>query len=657
MMLKAKSSLWSRIVLVLTFSLTLGYYSTESTFGCYLTESTFGFAHWSEAARSKRVRSSAEVESSVPDLYDLSGLHNVAVASQAMLSQAVLRAVASQAATGVNGKIAFTSERDGNYEIYSMNPDGSGQVNLTNAPGPDVTPAWSFDGKKITFASARDLFTSGFYVPRDIFIMDADGSHVQNLTQTDSIYDLRLYDPSWSPAGNKIILVNNFLGELSNLRIITVDGSSSIGFDSNTEVVAPAWSPDGTRLAFIARRGGQIQDPLRFYLYVINADGSGKTRLTLDLPAFFFRVAVLSGPTWSPDGTKIAFANYRDGNAEIYVIDAGGGNPQRLTTNSAADLFPCWSPDGTQIAFATNRDGNFEIYAMNADGSHPTRLTSNDADDYDPVWQTLSNSTMVPPVQPTMQMSSPTFRVSEPGYEFGPGDEITVTRLGDLSGAQTVDYVTSDGTARSGSNYRTTAGSIHFAPGEGSQIIPSPVLHNGVIEGDRYFNITLLNPAGATLGGSMTAVVTITDADIPIPGRNALDDPQFFVRQQYRDFLNRNPDAVGLAYWTSQITQCNGDPVCAHNQRIDVAAAFFISQEFQQSGFFLHGFYKASLGRRPAFLEFTTDHNQVVGGSNLESSKIAFANAFVQRAEFLSRYPEGLDGPAFINALVEGLVS
>lgn len=582
----------------------------------------------------------------------VSAKRNEATHSTAVRSFSKHGAREPQAATAVSGKIAFTSERDGNSEIYSMNPDGSGQVNLTNAPGPDVTPAWSFNGDRLAFASARDPFWSLLYIPRDIYIMDADGSHVQNLTQINTAFDLRLYDPFWSPAGNRIILVNSFMGELSNLRIKNLDGSGDSSFDSNSEVIAPAWSPDGTRLAFIARTGGQIQDPIRFYLYVINADGSGKTRVTLDRPAFLSKFAGLGGPAWSPDGTKIAFANSRDDNAEIYVINAGGGNSQRLTTNSAADLTPCWSPDGTQIVFATNRDGNFEIYVMDSDGNHQARLTTNPADDYDPAWQSLSNSPIVVPVQPTIQMSSPTFRVSEPGYAFGSGDAITVTRLGDLSGTQTVDYVTSDGTAVSGFNFQPIAGSLNFASGEGSKIINSPVLHNGVIEGDRYFNITLLNPAGANLGGSTTAAVTITDADIPIPGRNALDDPAFFVRQQYRDFLNRDPDASGLAYWTSQITQCNGDPVCEHNHRIDVAAAFFISQEFQQSGFFIQGFYKASFGRRPAFMEFTTDHNQVVGGPNLETSKIAFANAFVQRAEFLSRYPESFNGPTFVNTLL-----
>jgi len=619
-MLSTKSSLRWRIILVLTFSLVLSV--------C-VAAITSVFAHRNAPAGSERVRSSS-----------------ASIAQQQNAHQS--NSVTSQAAPEVNGKIAFTSERDGNSEIYLMNADGTDQINLTNDPGPDVTPAWSFNGKRIAFASTRDSGSS--HVPRDIYIMDAAGHHIENLTNNTSIFDVRLYDPYWCPAGNKIVFISNFLRDSSNLVISNLDGSGVRGFDSNSEVIAPAWSPDGTRLAFIARNGGQIQDSPRFYLYVINADGSGKTRVTLDRPASFFKFADLGGPAWSPDGTKLAFANSRDGNAEIYVIDAGGGNPQRLTTNSSQDVFPSWSPDGTMIAFASNREGNFEIYVMNADGSNQKQITDNNADNYDPVWQPLL-STVLAPVPPTIQFGSPAYRVSEPQDAISPGDPLTVTRLGDLSGAQAVDYVTADGNARSGFNYLATTGSLHFAPGEGTKIIASPVLHNGVIEGDLQFHIILLNPAGAGLGGTTTAAVTITDIDIPVPGRNQLDNPQFFVHQQYHDFLNREPDAAGFAYWTSQITQCNGDPVCEHNRRIDVAAAFFISQEFQQSGFFIQGFYRASLGRRPAFSEFNTDHNEVVGGSDLESSKVSFANAFVQRAEFLSRYPASLDGPGFINAL------
>ena len=92
-------------------------------------------------------------------------------------------------------------------------------------------------------------------------------------------------------------------------------------------------------------------------------------------------------PTWSPDGTKIAFGSNSDGNYEIYVMNADGSGQTNLTNNSANDWYPSWSPDGTQITFSSERDGNAEIYFMNADGSGQLRLTDNPADDEISIWQ------------------------------------------------------------------------------------------------------------------------------------------------------------------------------------------------------------------------------------------------------------------------------
>ena len=111
----------------------------------------------------------------------------------------------------------------------------------------------------------------------------------------------------------------------------------------------------------------------------MDADGSNPTRLT-DNPGLD------ADPAWSPDGTKIAFASFRDGNQEVYVMDADGSNPTRLTDNPASDIVPAWSPDGTKIAFASRRDGNPEVYVMDADGSNPTRLTDNPTFDGVPAW-------------------------------------------------------------------------------------------------------------------------------------------------------------------------------------------------------------------------------------------------------------------------------
>ncbi len=137
--------------------------------------------------------------------------------------------------------------------------------------------------------------------------------------------------------------------------------------------VEPAWSPDGSKIAFTSQRDGNGE------IYIMNADGSGLARLTQNSAAD-------GQPAWSPDGLKLAFESNRDGNREIYVMNADGSGVTRLTSNGNQDGQPAWSPDGQKIAFASDRDGNFEIYVMNADGSAVTRLTTHATDDIQPAW-------------------------------------------------------------------------------------------------------------------------------------------------------------------------------------------------------------------------------------------------------------------------------
>jgi TolB protein len=133
----------------------------------------------------------------------------------------------------------------------------------------------------------------------------------------------------------------------------------------------------GWEVAFVSERDGNPE------IYVINADGSNPRRLT-------DHEALDGGPTWSPDGSQIAFCSARDGNMEIYVMDASGGNLRRLTDNPAADMEPAWSPDGRQIVFTSDRDGIAELYVINADGSDPQRLTNNAVVDASPAWSPVS---------------------------------------------------------------------------------------------------------------------------------------------------------------------------------------------------------------------------------------------------------------------------
>jgi hypothetical protein len=133
---------------------------------------------------------------------------------------------------------------------------------------------------------------------------------------------------------------------------------------------------------------------------------------------------------------------------------------------------------------------------------------------------------------------------------------------------------------------------------------------------------------------------------------NPVDDAHFFVRQHYRDFLGRNADQNGLDYWTSQISQCGVDAECIRTRRLDVSAAFFAETEFQETGSFVYRFYEAALGRRPAFSEFIVGRGQVVAGANLQANKQAFAQEFVDRPEFVRKYPTSMNAAQFVDALL-----
>jgi predicted outer membrane repeat protein len=136
---------------------------------------------------------------------------------------------------------------------------------------------------------------------------------------------------------------------------------------------------------------------------------------------------------------------------------------------------------------------------------------------------------------------------------------------------------------------------------------------------------------------------------------NPLDTPEYFVRQQYVDVLGRDPDESGFNYWSDQLSVCGGDAACTRARRIDVAAAFFIEQEAQQTGSFIYDVYSGALGRKPVFAEYAADRQQVVGGATLDAAKTAFAQSFVQRAEFTGKYQEALTADAFVDALIQSV--
>jgi hypothetical protein len=155
-----------------------------------------------------------------------------------------------------------------------------------------------------------------------------------------------------------------------------------------------------------------------------------------------------------------------------------------------------------------------------------------------------------------------------------------------------------------------------------------------------------------SLVGDKTDAVFTAAPDAVIVA-NAIDTAEYFVRQQYLDFLGREPDRGGLNYWSEQLNQCHGDADCIRTRRIDISAAFFMSQEFRDTGSFVYRLYKGALGRQLRYSEFSADRVLVIGGRNLEASKSAFADAFVRRAEFAQKYAGSTTAEAFVDALLQ----
>ena len=282
----------------------------------------------------------------------------------------------------VQARIAFSSDRDRNSEIYLMDDDGKNPRNLTNHPDRDVAPSWSPDGKRIAFISNRDG-------NREIYVMDADGGNQQNITN----HPDRDSSPSWSPDGKRIAFVSYRDGLLdihgfptSEIYVMDADGENQQNITNNRhDDWAPSWSPDGKRIVFISYREGHFIgdfEEITSEIYVMDVDGGNQQRLTENRKND-------ESPSWSPDGTRIVFSADRKGdwtNYEIYVMDADGGNLQRLTENRKNDGAPSWSPDGKRIVFVSDRDGNREIYVMDTDGGNLQNLTNNPGGDFGPAW-------------------------------------------------------------------------------------------------------------------------------------------------------------------------------------------------------------------------------------------------------------------------------
>lgn len=286
--------------------------------------------------------------------------------------------------------IAFVSDRDGNGEIYRMNPDGSMPTNLTRNPAADQNPIWDQTGDHIAFLSNR----SG---TMELYVMDADGNNVRNLSQGDATDfawspagtqlafssnrtgNAELYTvhsdgtmlkritllgtvgaPDWSPDGSKIVFVSN-----AKLYVIGADGSNLTPITAGVDRF-PRWSPDGSKIAFGHRITFTNND-----VYLVNPDGSGAIDITNTASATEDEINV-----WSPDGTAIAGTGGNDPDTEVFAVDPSGANYRNVSMSpSSRDGNPCWSPDGSSIVFESERTGNLDLFLISANGGVALNLT------------------------------------------------------------------------------------------------------------------------------------------------------------------------------------------------------------------------------------------------------------------------------------------
>ncbi|HEX8130000.1 MAG TPA: DUF4214 domain-containing protein [Pyrinomonadaceae bacterium] len=304
---------------------------------------------------------------------------------------------------------------------------------------------------------------------------------------------------------------------------------------------------------------------------------------------------------------------------------------------------------------------------MSTDGVHPND-TGHDiiAGEF----RALGYQPLVTP-QSVFNFAVPVFQVAENGARA----TIIVTRAGNTSGAASVEYSTVDnpaavpcaaahegdgiGVAYARCDYATTVDTLHFAPGETQKTFTIPVIDDAHAEGTEEFPIRLNQPSGGTLGFRSTAAVRLFDNDFRVEPPAVVPNPifsnDFFVRMQYLDFLSREAEPAGFEAWMGVLNRCsnvNDNPEC---DRLTVSASFFRSHEFQLKGYLVLLFYKVSLGRLPLYAEIIPDMRRVTGATAEEvfAKRLAFANEWVERPEFKTRYPETLSSDAFVDKLLQ----
>ena len=333
----------------------------------------------------------------------------------------------------------------------------------------------------------------------------------------------------------------------------------------------------------------------------------------------------------------------------------------RLTANgqalAGASVILSGSRSGSRT---TDANGNYSFKVPAAGSYTVTPVETNYL--FGPTGKTFNNlsGNQVANFEATLQ-STPEFTAASYNVSEGAGTiAVSVRRTGDTSSAAEFVYSATDGSAEQRSDVIPLIGRLSFAAGETSKSFNVFINDDAYIEGDENLTLELREPVGANLSNN-TATLAIVDNDSDAGAANPIDGAQFFVRQQYHDFLNRSADAEGLAFWSNQITSCGTNAVCIADRRIDVSGAFFLSIEFQETGYLVYRLSRASYGQPPRHLnEFLLDTRTIGEGvvvnapgwqELLAGNRRRFIEDFVKRPQFSLEYPFDLPPADFVNQL------
>jgi hypothetical protein len=419
----------------------------------------------------------------------------------------------------------------------------------------------------------------------------------------------------------------------------------------------PALSRDGSKLTFVTSQS--VPGCNNYDINLMQSIfGTDRRQLTM-----------LCGydqhPAWSPDGMKIAFWSDRDGEG-LYVMNADGSQQTRILSTSTIQRqieSPHWSVDGTRITFVGYNlaSNEADIFVVSSDGSNPVNITNTPAiSEVAPAWSPDNNK--IAYVRVTSPNNSGIYTMNPDGSNKTQLTNLSLTGLGVMLGLGQLKLAWSPEGTR-----------LAFVDvGNGLDIF--------AINADGSNRVNLTNtPDNDTYPDWQIAA--------PTPSTNPIDEAQFFVRQHYRDFLNREPDTPGLAHWTGEITECS-DPAkrqpgeslaqCIERKRANTSAAFFFSPEFQNTGSFVLRVYWGTLGKvpsvpcpgvpfelpgncRPQYAEYLADASQITQGivvndklapEVINTNKHAFVEQFINRPEFHGRF-DGLTNSQFVDRLFE----